>query len=217
MKTRWLNGLVNSIRNQGRYLVPVLLFLTVLLINSTDSTQAAGPKLEPRKGRFLVATENLSNTSFKNTVILMTHFSSSFGAQGITINRPANIPIKEVFPEIKELKKQESSLYLGGPVRTNAIFVLMQTQRPHEGMQQVLDNIYFSVGVGAIAHGLDKAKKGEFARAYAGYAGWGPGQLQNEIERGDWIIVEADPNIVFEENTESIWEKLHQSWSGNWI
>lgn len=200
-------------------LILCLAALSLLTANMAlaETLQVKGPKLEPRKGRFLVATDNLANTSFQNTVILMTHVSTAFGAQGITINRPANIPINELFPNVKELAKHEESLYLGGPVHTNSLFVLMQTQRPHEGMQNVLDDIYFAAGAGAITHSLSKAETGEVARAYVGYAGWAPGQLQNEIKRGDWIIVEASPNIVFEKDTDGIWQKLHKTWSGNWI
>jgi len=177
----------------------------------------AGPKLEPKKGRFLVATDNLSRTSFKETVIFITHFSSAFGATGIAINRSANIPLNEAFPTVKELKDVSESLYLGGPVKTNGIFVLMKTQRPHAGMKKIIDDIYFTVGLDAVIHGLPKAIDGEATRAYAGYAGWSPGQLQAEIDRGDWIIVEADTSIVFEENTETIWRSLRKIWSGDWI
>ncbi|KPJ94444.1 MAG: hypothetical protein AMJ55_06395, partial [Gammaproteobacteria bacterium SG8_15] len=107
------------------------------------------------------------------------------GASGIAINRPANIPLNEAFPTIKELKDVNQSLYLGGPVKTNGIFVLMKTKRPHAGMKQIIDNIYFTVGLDAVIHSLPKAIEGEVTRAYAGYAGWSPGQLQAEIKRGD--------------------------------
>jgi len=175
-----------------------------------------GPTLEPKKGRFLVATDNLVNTSFKETVILMTHFSAR-GATGIAINRPANIQLDEAFPGIKSIQGYRETLFLGGPVKTDAIFVLMKTKRPHNYMRQITNGIYFAAGLGAITHGLPKLNKDESVRAYAGYAGWTAGQLQTEIKRGDWLIVEANPKIVFEENTDSLWSRLHQTWSGNWI
>jgi putative transcriptional regulator len=197
------------------------LCLLVLFCLSTpvlaNNMPVAGPQLEPKKGRFLVATDNLAGTSFKETVIFITHFSSAMGASGIAINRPANIPLNEAFPTVKELKDVNQSLYLGGPVKTNGIFVLMKTKRPHAGMKQIIDNIYFTVGLDAVIHSLPKAIEGEVTRAYAGYAGWSPGQLQAEIKRGDWIIVETDTDIVFEENTESLWQSLRKTWSGKWI
>ena len=193
-----------------------VLFLCSIPV-SANNIPVAGPQLEPKKGRFLVATDNLARTSFKETVIFITHFSSAFGATGVTINRSANIPLNEAFPTIKELKDIDQSLYLGGPVKTNGIFVLMKTKRPHAGMKQVVDDIYFTIGLDAVIHSLPKAIEGEATRAYAGYAGWSPGQLQAEIKRGDWIIVEADTNIVFEDDTESLWQSLRKRWSGKWI
>jgi putative transcriptional regulator len=198
----------------------LLCSLALLLLNTSvtaSNMPVAGPQLEPQKGRFLVATDNLAHTSFKETVIFITHFSSALGASGITINRSANLPLNEAFPGIKELRDINQSLYLGGPVKTNGIFVLMKTKRPHAGMKQITDDIYFTVGLDAVIHGLPKAIEGEATRAYAGYAGWSPGQLQAEIKRGDWIIVEADTSIVFEENTDNLWQSLRKTWSGNWI
>ncbi|WP_455208113.1 YqgE/AlgH family protein [Kaarinaea lacus] len=196
------------------YLLVLYLFGTQCLAHAV---LVAGPQLEPKTGRFLVATSNLAQTSFKETVIFITHFSSAMGATGITINRSAHIPLNEAFPTIKELKDVNQSLYLGGPVKTNGIFVLMKTKRPHAGMKQIIDDIYFTVGLDAIIHGLPKAVEGEATRAYAGYTGWSPGQLQEEIKRGDWIIVETDTSIVFEENPEYVWQRLRKTWSGNWI
>lgn len=197
-----------------------LTIATVLLLLGSQAAaevlDVAGPRLEPKKGRFLVATKNLAHSSFKETVIFVTHFSS-LGATGITINRPANIPINEAFPNIKELSDVNESLYLGGPVHTNGIFVLLKTKRPHAGMKEVTKDIYFTAGLSSVVHSIPKAIEGESTRAYAGYSGWGPGQLQAEIKRGDWIIVEADPEIIFENNDSGLWQKLYKTWSGNWI
>jgi putative transcriptional regulator len=212
------SGVMDVSRFQLRIIVIGTLLLGMFAVNTAIAQylNVAGPVLAPEKGRFLVATDNLSHSSFKETVILVTHFSER-GATGITINRPAHVPMNKAFPTVEELSEVEDTLYLGGPVKTNGIFVLMQTKRPHAGMKNITDNIYFTVGINAVIHGLPKAKKDEATRAYAGFAGWAPGQLQAEIDRGDWIIVDTDPAIVFDENPEGIWERLKRSWSGNWI
>lgn len=204
-----------------KYMTSVIAILLGAMLHSAalyaqNLAVGGGPVLAPKKGRFLVATDNLMGTSFKKTVILVTHFSAR-GATGIAINRPAHIPMNEAFPSVKELSEVNDSLYLGGPVQTNGIFVLMKTERPHAGMKNITDNIYFTVGLNAVIHGLPKATQGETARAYAGFAGWAPGQLQAEIERGDWIIVDAEPDIVFAEDPDALWERLRKSWSGHWI
>lgn len=188
----------------------------VFAVISVAHSYAATPQLQPKKGRFLVATDNLAHSSFAETVIFVTHFSSR-GATGIAINRPANIPMKEAFPSVKELKNINDTIFLGGPVRTDGIFVLMKTERPHAGMKEVVENIYFTVGLNAIIHSIPKSVEGEATRAYAGYSGWAPGQLQAEIQRGDWIIVEADPDIIFDKNPDTIWKQLMKIWSGDWI
>ena len=182
-----------------------------LLVNTANP-----PGVKVKKGVFLVATENLAQSSFKETVIFMTHFSA-LGATGIAINRPADITLTDAFPEIQAFKDYPDTLFLGGPVHSEAVFVLMQTDRPHAGMRHIIENIYFAAGINAISHGLPKSVKGEFARAYAGYAGWASGQLENEIDRGDWLVVETDAHIVFEQDPTLIWGRLHRSWSGNWI
>ncbi len=169
----------------------------------------AGPK--PRSGLFLVATDKLHGTSFHEAVILLTHYSKR-GATGLTINRPSDIPLNRAFPHIQQLNQFDDPLFLGGPVKENAIFVLVNTDEPSDGMQLITDNLYFSTGRNAFAFPL----KG-MARAYAGYAGWAPGQLQHEIRRGDWLVVKTDPAIVFDKNLPGLWLRLKNRWSGNWI
>jgi len=203
----------------NRFASRIVLLISILLASHVaiaGNIQVEGPKLEPKKGRFLVATNNLANSSFKETVIFVTHYSS-LGATGIAINRPAHIPLNQAFPSVKELSKITDTLYLGGPVKTDGIFVLIKTQQPDTGMKQVVDDIYFTVGLDPVINNIPKANGGGQTRAYAGYSSWGPGQLQFEIKRGDWLIVESDFNIIFDKDIESLWPRLFKNWSGKWI
>jgi putative transcriptional regulator len=163
------------------------------------------------KGLFLVATEQLSGTGFHETVILITHYSPH-GASGIAINRPTDIPLREALPEIGPLQQSVDPLFLGGPVSANVISVLVRTLHPVNGMQHIAANLYFASGQTALAQPIDGT-----ARIYAGYTGWAPGQLQAEVERGDWVVIEIEPDIIFEEDTAVLWRRLHRLWSGNWI
>ena len=192
------------------------LFLLSVSATTAEDEPSKQPKLAANKGIFLVATEQLAQSSFKETVILITHHSER-GATGIAINRPSEYQLNEIFPEVEKLRHHKEEVFLGGPVRTNSVFVLMRTKRPHANMYQIAKNLYFSAGVNALAHGLENIGSDENARAYVGYAGWAPGQLEHEIHRGDWIVVHADPDIVFDQDHRSIWRKLLKSWSGQWI
>jgi len=204
--------------------IAVALFLLILLSTAASFAWAgadfggAFQKTEHRleKGVFLVATDNLKYSSFRETVVLVTH-SSTRGATGIAINRPSEISLHDAFPEIKQFKKRDDELFLGGPVLSNRVFVLMMTERPHAGMHPIGKNLFFTTGLNAIAHGIDNLKPGEHTRAYAGYAGWAPGQLEAEIERGDWRIIAHDPSIIFDSNTKNVWYRLNERLSGHWI
>ncbi len=165
---------------------------------------------------FLVATDQLAHSSFKETVILITHHSER-GATGLAINRPSEYHLNEIFPEEKKLRRFKDEVYLGGPVHANSVFVLMRTKRPHANMYKIAKDLYFTAGVNALAHGLENSSGDEHARAYVGYTGWAPGQLEHEIYRGDWIVVHADPDIVFDQDHRTVWKKLLKSWSGQWI
>jgi len=194
-------------------LISLVFFLGSILSQPIWASKHFGT---PVKGSFLVATDKLEHSSFRQTVIFLTHYSNR-GATGIAINRSAKIPLDEAFPQQKKLHGIKDLLFLGGPVRTDAVFVLMQTSRPHAGMHNITDNIYFTVGIEAISHGIPNIAEGEYTRAYMGYAGWAPGQLQAEIDRGDWLVIDAESSIIFEMDHQEIWQKLYRSWSGRWI
>jgi len=187
-----------------------LMPLSLILLFSSFSL-AAEQSLPKSQGRFLVATEQLDHTSFHQAVILITHHSER-GATGLTINRPTKIPLRKIFPHTQQLKQKEDSLYLGGPVSTNAIFVLLRTNQPSKNMHHIAKNIYFSTANSAFSNAFNGT-----SRVYAGYAGWSPGQLQAEIDRGDWTLMHTEPNIIFEKKPQNLWQRLSKRWSGQWL
>lgn len=196
---------------QQQILHRLVLTLFFMLLGGVLPLAQAAPPAHYAKGIFLVATENLNGSSFQETVILLTH-NSRRGATGLAINRPTDIPLQQAFPRIRQFQKNTDPLYLGGPVSTNAIFVLTRTRQPRKSMHHIADDIYFSTGKNAFAYPLEDA-----TRTYAGYTGWSAGQLQNEINRGDWLIVHARPEIIFEKNPANLWQRLIKRWSGQWI
>jgi len=196
---------------------PVLVVaFTLLVLSCAAADQKPEINHSAKKGIFLVATEQLAHSSFAETVILITHHSER-GATGLAINRPSEYRLNEVFPEEKKFRHHKEEVFLGGPVRANSVFVLMRTKRPHANMYNIAKDLYFTAGVSALVHGLENISSDERARAYVGYSGWAPGQLEHEIHRGDWLVVHADPDIVFDQDHRTLWKKLLKSWSGQWI
>jgi len=186
------------------------IFLSIALLFSCLPLSAE--QLLPKdQGRFLVATDQLEHTPFQRAVILITHHSER-GATGLTINRPSDIPLRKIFPHSQQLSQQNDSLYLGGPVSTNAIFVLLRTNHPSKNMHHIAKNIYFSTANNAFPNPSHLS-----SRVYAGYAGWSPGQLQAEIDRADWTLVHTKPSIICEKNPQDLWHRLSKSWAGQWL
>jgi putative transcriptional regulator len=166
-------------------------------------------------GVFLVATGNLATSMFAEAVILITHYESG-GTMGLTVNRPSEIPLSTAFPDIEQLQGESSTLFLGGPVSPRAVFVLLRSNQPQAGMEQLAEGIYFSHGLDPVLEAPSRDLSGDSTRVFAGYAGWAPGQLEAEIERGDWIVAWENPAVAFTQDVKGLWRKLLESWSGRW-
>lgn len=159
------------------------------------------------KGKFLVASGNIRDPLFAETVILLIDYSNR-GAMGLIVNRPTEIKLSKVFPEIKGLKQKPYYVHIGGPVSINNMFLLMQSGSQPEGAVLVFNNIYVSSNKTLLMRTFDNLKAQERFRLYAGYAGWAPEQLDWEIARGDWHIMQADAEVIFDKTPLDIWQRL---------
>jgi len=171
---------------------------------------AGGSRLA--KGKFLVASRALRDPNFYETVILLVDYDRR-GALGVVVNRPSAVPLGEALPEVKELRRRKDVVYLGGPVGRDRMLLLVRTQNAPPESLRIFDRVYASGSLDALRDGLSR---GEGVRAFAGYAGWGPGQLDAEVARGDWLIGPADAKALFEAAPGSIWRDLIERFTGDW-
>jgi putative transcriptional regulator len=178
------------------------------------SPQASSPT-QPAKGRFLVASHKLGDPNFSETVVLLIAYAPT-GAMGVVINRPTDVRLGSVLRDVEELRDRPDRLYLGGPVAANLVLVLIRAAKKPETSEAVFEDVYLSGSRAALREALGKAGKRNRVRAYAGHAGWGPGQLDREIARGDWYVTTADATMVFDMTASAIWPKLIESFSGEW-
>jgi putative transcriptional regulator len=179
-------------------------------LGTTLTARAAG--VLPAKGVFLVATENLDGTSFERTVILLTHVDPG-GAMGIALNRRSGYLVSQFFEGL-----DPAPLFLGGPVRPDALFVLAQNPKVPR-RSHVVEDIYLVSGPDAHAFltpGVGKHAIGD-PRAFAGFSGWAPGQLEAEIQRGDWETIAAEARFALQKDTETLWPTLLQLARARWI
>ena len=163
---------------------------------------------EVSKGKFLVASRNLGDPRFRETVILLLSYDEQLGAMGLIINRPTKLLLSEVFPESKNLKKKKDSIYYGGPVEAHRMLLLIRSRTRPEGSAPVIEGVYVSTSNTVLERMINRRKKGKQFRVYAGYAGWSPGQLDGEIARGDWLVAPADENTLFDKKPSKIWKEL---------
>ena len=127
---------------------------------------------------------------------------------GIIVNKPTRIPISKLFPGDAKLAKLDDRVFFGGPVSPQTVsFVFRADKAPEEAME-VMPGVYISSDNDLLRELLSREKPTDGLRVFIGYAGWGPGQLEGEIARGDWHSVNADSRSLFERRPESLWYDL---------
>lgn len=155
-------------------------------------------------GRLLVASTTLEDPNFARTVVLIGMHSAE-GALGLVLNRPSNATVAEAVPQLEPIAGGDEPVYVGGPVQPGAVVMLAEFNDPAPAAMLVLGRI----GLPAPDAGIDDlAAATTRRRVYAGYSGWGEGQLDAEIERGDWIEGDALPDDVFCEQPEQLWSSV---------
>lgn len=178
---------------------------------------AVGPGVERSAlapGRFLVAARKLEDPNFSQAVVLLVDYDET-GAFGLVVNRPTELQLRVALPEVPELAGSDARVFLGGPVSTERIVVLFRALAPREHALLIFDDVYVSSHPDTL-RAVAGREDGPY-RAYAGYAGWAPGQLDDEVLRGDWHIAPADTELVFDLPPGEAWPTLIERSEGRWV
>jgi putative transcriptional regulator len=154
-------------------------------------------------GSLLLASSVITDSNFRKTVVLIVDHGSE-GAFGLVLNRPAPLPVEEAAPALACLVDPGASLYLGGPVQPQTPVVLAELDRFDLASKIVLGSICV-LAVGTEAEAAELAEAVRRGRVFAGYAGWGPGQLEGELAQSAWIVEPASPSDVFTEEPGALW------------
>lgn len=167
---------------------------------------------ESLSGQLLLASPALADPNFRRTVVLIGAHSED-GAMGVVLNRPSPVTVGEAVPQLEPAVDDHDTVYLGGPVQPDSIVLLGEFLDPSPAGLLVLGRIGFP----APEAGLEElAAATARRRVYAGYAGWGEGQLDAELEQGDWIPHPARPDDVFTESPESLWVEVLERKGGSY-
>jgi len=187
-------------------LLPVRSALRFLLILAALAGPA-GAAEDDANAVFLVASVEMRDPNFRETVVLVTHPREG-APWGVIINRPLEQRLSEIFTEFETLKDRKDTLFFGGPVVPDGLVFLVRAPQPPPRAVAVLRDVYFVGDVEWIEGLLRRPEPTQGLRVYAGYSGWAPGQLQAEIARGGWHVLPADAATVFETDPLRIWPEL---------
>lgn len=158
-------------------------------------------------GRLLVATPSVEGDIFHRSVILVLHHDES-GAQGVVLNKPLSAEVDSVLPGWQVVVTAPPVLFQGGPVATNSALGLVTV--PGDGTETLgVKRLFGSIGlVDLDAPAPLVAAELAGMRVFAGYAGWSAGQLETEVLRGDWYLVDAEARDPFESDPPGLWRSV---------
>jgi putative transcriptional regulator len=158
--------------------------------------------MDSLRGQLLIAGPDLVDPNFRRTVVLVCAHSGE-GALGLVLNRPAPLPVADALPELADVLESAPPprLWLGGPVQETSVVLLADFVDPGESL--IVDGDLGLVTDGAALDELGGRTRR--LRAFLGHSGWGPGQLDEEIERDDWIIAPLHMGDPLAPEAESLW------------
>jgi putative transcriptional regulator len=180
----------------------------------TDLVRAEPTELG--KGLFLIAEPSLRDPNFREAVILITHHNAT-GTMGVIINRPTSTPLSHLLEDREDLTELTDTLHLGGPVDRGVLLLLVRSPARPEHAEHVFDHVYLSQSLDVLLDALKSDDPQTAVRLFSGYAGWAPGQLADEITRGSWRVVPADPSVLFDRDAEVIWKEMIRRTSEQFI
>jgi putative transcriptional regulator len=165
--------------------------------------------IESLAGRLLVAGPRMPDPRFAETVIFMVRHDET-GALGVVVNRPVGrMPYAELLKALKlesEGVSGTATVHEGGPVERYLGFVLHSADVTLEGSWRV-GTAYAFTADPALLSALGRGTGPKRALFAFGYAGWGPGQLEGEMARDDWLVIPADDAIVFDDAYTTKWKR----------
>jgi putative transcriptional regulator len=161
-------------------------------------------ELETLRGQLLVAGPALVDPNFRRTVVLVTEHTEE-GAMGVVLNRDTPVAVSEAVPHLGELAGEGAVVHVGGPVQPEAVVALAEFVDPSSAASIAFETVGY---VRADAEPDDLAGIVARVRVFAGYAGWGAGQLDAELEESAWIVEPALVADVFCDAPAELWSAV---------
>ena len=143
---------------------------------------------------------------YRNTVLFARPLAGGRHV-GFIVNRPTEATLAQLFPDHAPSQKVTQRVFLGGPLHVEALFAVVHDTQSPGGRTLPLAKDMFLVLDGATIDRVIEQNASD-ARFYAGLVFWEPGELESELERGVWYVIDHDANLVFRGSTDGLWEEL---------
>lgn len=163
----------------------------------------AVPAQESARGVFLIARPGLPDPNFSESVVLVARGADA--PIGVIVNRPLSLSLAEVLPG-ERFRRFDQPMRFGGPVAPNALLALFAAESAPAGVITMAPGLHLAVDPDAIDRLLHEPPA--TIRFFSGYSGWAPGQLDAEIARGDWFVLDADAENALRADTSKLWQQL---------
>jgi putative transcriptional regulator len=161
--------------------------------------------MESSKGQLLIAGPRLVDANFWRSVVLVVEHSEE-GAFGLVLNRPSETSVGEAVPELETLIDPDEPLFIGGPVQPSTVITVARFLDVEDAALAAFADIgVLGTGGPPIEAMADRVVR---ARGFVGHSGWGPGQLEAELETGDWILEPARPEDIFSPAPRELWSDV---------
>jgi putative transcriptional regulator len=161
------------------------------------------PMLAPS---LLLSMPQLADPNFTRSVVLLCQHDAD-GAFGLVLNRPITTTARIVSQgEVDTATEQEVDVWIGGPVEPERSWILLRDNSLDDSAIRVCDGVYLSTSA-RVLEGMLATPDQSRARLIAGYAGWGPGQLDEEVAASAWLSGDIDLDIVFQTPADEMWER----------
>jgi putative transcriptional regulator len=168
-------------------------------------------KLKPEKGRLLISEPFLPDPNFERTVVLLCEHNEE-GSFGFVLNKPSALKVNEVIEDFGSL---ESIVFVGGPVQQDTLhFIHRNIELPNA--VSIIDKVCWGGEFENLISLFDtKQASKEDIRFFLGYSGWGPGQLESELEQDSWIVCDfVTDQLLFDTEPEMLWKRTLDSMGG---
>ena len=158
--------------------------------------------MESLQGKLLVSSPSLLDPNFRKTVVLVAHHDDD-GAMGLVLSRPSEVAAADAVPLLEGLPGCNDPVFVGGPVQPEAFMVLAEFEDVAQAAAPIMGRLGF---MPAEIEPRDLAITR--LRLFAGYSGWGEGQLEAELDESSWIVVDAETDDAFADDPDELWRTV---------